>query len=150
GQDKVARYRDEFFRPYMRYPGKIIAIPGNHDGETFPTSDREPLQAFIENFCAPQPFVPPLAAKVGIVREMVAQPGVYWRLDAPFVDIIGLYSNVLEGPGALEGQGDDATQKQWLLDTLGAILKERRDGRPAKALIIAVHHPPFSGGGHSG
>ena len=29
----------------------------------------------------------------------MTQPGVYFTLDAPFVSIIGLYTNVLDGPG---------------------------------------------------
>jgi hypothetical protein len=34
------------------------------------------------------------------------QPGVYFTLDAPFVRIIGLYSNVLEDPGVIsKGSG---------------------------------------------
>jgi len=33
GPDKQAHYGDRFYRPYGHYPGKIIAIPGNHDGE---------------------------------------------------------------------------------------------------------------------
>jgi Calcineurin-like phosphoesterase len=28
-------YHEQFYVPYKRYPGKIIAIPGNHDGEIF-------------------------------------------------------------------------------------------------------------------
>ena len=27
-------YLNEFYRPYVHYPGKIVAIPGNHDGES--------------------------------------------------------------------------------------------------------------------
>jgi hypothetical protein len=38
------------------------------------------------------------------------QPGVYWLLDAPFVRIIGLYSNCLENPGYLEGDGGADTR----------------------------------------
>ena len=33
GPDKENHYCDPFYRPYRLYPGKIIAIPGNHDGE---------------------------------------------------------------------------------------------------------------------
>jgi hypothetical protein len=29
------------------------------------------------------------------------EPGVYFTLDAPFVSIIGLYTNALEGPGII-------------------------------------------------
>jgi hypothetical protein len=28
-------YLSQFYTPYKKYPGKIIAIPGNHDGELF-------------------------------------------------------------------------------------------------------------------
>jgi hypothetical protein len=28
-------YQSQFYVPYKKYPGKIIAIPGNHDGELF-------------------------------------------------------------------------------------------------------------------
>ena len=35
----------------------------------------------------------------------MTQPGVYFTLDAPFVSIIGLYTNVLEGPGVISSQG---------------------------------------------
>jgi hypothetical protein len=33
GPDKDSHYGERFYRPYRNYPGKIIAIPGNHDGE---------------------------------------------------------------------------------------------------------------------
>src|SRR4051794_17650763 len=36
GQSKANAYRDEFYRPYKNYPGKILAIAGNHDGEVYP------------------------------------------------------------------------------------------------------------------
>jgi predicted phosphodiesterase len=150
GHDKEHLYRDEFYRPYMHYPGKIIAIPGNHDGEVFAGSDPEPVQAYRDNFCMPEAGVPPTAAQVGIVRQMVPQPGVYWWLDCPFVDVIGLYSNVLEGPGSLVGEGGDRSQLEWLDRTLATIAERRRGKDPAKALIIATHHPAFSSSGHSG
>ncbi len=31
----------------------------------------------------------------------MTQPGVYFTLDAPMVSIIGIYTNVLEGPGVI-------------------------------------------------
>lgn len=33
GPGKEDHYGERFYRPYRHYPGKIIAIPGNHDGE---------------------------------------------------------------------------------------------------------------------
>src|SRR4051812_17900282 len=39
GPNKKQMYRDEFYRPYMKYPGKILAVAGNHDGEVFAATD---------------------------------------------------------------------------------------------------------------
>ena len=78
------------------YPGKILAIPGNHDGEAKSKVDEPSLQAFRDNFCAKAAKVPLQASGSGIFRETMTQPSVYWLLDAPFVRIIGLYSNRLE------------------------------------------------------
>jgi len=145
GHDKTLLYRDEFYRPYMKYPGKIVAIPGNHDGETFAQTDPKSLEAFLANFCTATAVVPKIASDVGIFRETMTQPGVYWLLSAPFVNIIGLYSNIAEGPGSILGANNDNKQLQWLNQTL-ANLKQAADDR---ALVIATHHPPFSSGGHS-
>ena len=149
GHSKDVSYRDEFYRPYTKYPAKIIAVPGNHDGETFAGTDPKPLGAFLVNFCAATAAVAPQASAAGVFRETMTQPGVYWMLDAPFVQIIGLYSNIAEGPGDLEGAGGDQQQISWLNSTLKTIAASRKGGG-RKALVIGVHHPPFSQGGHSG
>lgn len=149
GHRKQALYRDEFYRPYMKYPGKILAIPGNHDGETFKDTDPKPLQTFLDNFCSAHAAVPKIASDVGIFRETMTQPGVYWLLKAPFLNLIGLYSNIVEGPGNLTGAGGDTKQLKWLQTTLTKI-KKAADAGDKRALIIATHHPVFSEGGHSG
>jgi len=149
GPDKDAHYVDRFYRPYRHYPGKIIGIPGNHDGEERVAADSPSLKSFKANFCAPQAQVPPSAFQSGIFRETMTQPGVYWMLDAPFVRIVGLYSNRLENPGSLDGMNNgvtDTSQTTWLQQTL-ATIAQANDG---KALVIATHHPPFSQSGHSG
>lgn len=146
GPRKQALYRDEFYRPYMKYPGKIIAIPGNHDGEVFNVTDPVVLQAFIDNFCAAKAVVPPIANDVRIFRETMTQPGIYWLLKAPFVNVVGLYSNIAEGPGDLRGAKGDDKQIKWLRKTLSDL----KGAGEQKALVIATHHPPFSEGGHSG
>jgi hypothetical protein len=135
-------YLDQFYRPYMHYPGKIVAIPGNHDGET-----TAKINDFRKYFCAAKQVVPPIAGS--IFRQTMTQPGVYWCLDAPFVQIIGLYSNTAENPGFISGPTIGQAQKLWLVRTLGTI-KAARDRGVRKALIFAAHHPPFSSGGHSG
>jgi hypothetical protein len=147
GHRKSALYRDEFYRPYFKYPGKIVAIPGNHDGETFAGTDPTPLKAFQDNFCQTKAGVPKDASDVGIFREMVPQPGVYWLLKAPFINVIGLYSNIAEGPGDLRGASNDTKQIKWLQTTLAAL---KAAGGDKQALVIATHHPVFSEGGHSG
>ncbi len=148
-------YLSQFYTPYKHYPGKIIGIPGNHDGELVKydqpgqPSVGQPfsLAAFEENFCQPVTGVPPAATT--IYREMISQPAVYWYLNAPFVDIVALYSNVADGPGFIsDSQTIGMVQKDWFTTTLTAIAAQRKKG-PRKALIVAVHHPPFSGGGHS-
>jgi len=137
-----ASFLEQFYRPYMHYPGKIIAIPGNHDGE----SDSK-MGDFQKYFCSSSPVVPPIAGS--IFRETMTQPGVYWCLDAPFVQIVGLYSNAAENPGFISGPKIGSQQKQWLVKTLKWI-SDARKGGSRKALLIATHHPPYSGGGHSG
>jgi hypothetical protein len=149
GPHKQQLYRDEFYRPYMKYPGKIAAIPGNHDGEVFADTDPVALKAFKDNFCATRARVPPIADEVRIFRETLTLPGVYYLLRAPFIDIVALYSNIAEGPGSIIGANDDNSQKTWLQKTLATIAQERQAGT-RKALVFAVHHPPYSNGGHSG
>jgi predicted phosphodiesterase len=150
-----AGYLQQFYVPYKAYPGKIIAIPGNHDGEMFKydqpgnprTFQTTTLEAFQKNFCQDATGVPTSSAGT-IYREMIAQPAVYWYLNAPFVDIVALYSNVAEGPGYIaDHKKVGQSQKDWLAQTLQTIAAARATKR--KALIIAVHHPPYSGGGHA-
>lgn len=147
GPNKDVNYRPEFYEPYVHYPGKIIAIPGNHDGEIFPRTDPTTCKAFQANFCAPSQTVPPIAGT--IFRQTMNQPAVYWLLDAPYVQIVGLYSNAAENPGFISGAIPGQAQKTWLLATLKTLAQQRKNG-PRKALVLATHHPPFSSGGHSG
>jgi hypothetical protein len=77
---------------------------------------------------------------------VMTQPGVYFTLDAPFVSIIGLYSNALEGPGVLSSQGghfpigDD--QLTFLKNELTRLKSQRAANE--RAVVLAVHHPPLS------
>ena len=110
GHNKDLLYRDEFYRPYKDYPGKIIALAGNHDGETFAGTDPKPCGAFSDTYYALSPSVADIAKGAGIFRETMIEPGVYWLLDAPFVQIVGLYSNIIDGPGYLVGKSGDNSQ----------------------------------------
>lgn len=146
-------YHGQFYEPYVHYPGKIIAIPGNHDGELFKfdgksTGQKNSLDAFIANFCMKTSGVPSAAGT--IFRQMYSQPGVYWLLQSPFVDIIGLYSNCAENPGFISGDVIGMEQKKWLDKTLQTIKVARTKSGTKKALVVATHHPPLSHSGHSG
>lgn len=153
GANKQAEYADKFYRIYDRYDRLIFAVPGNHDGEVFPSTDPVTLAAFTENFCATGPAQPPLAKEFGFL--MPQQPGPYWHLQAPFIDIIGLYSNQNEDLGIIFNQVVGPKQKAWLQARLTAIAKARTTAT-RKALVIAVHHPPYArgfkttGAGHPG
>lgn len=135
-------YLDQFYRPYMHYPGKIVAIPGNHDGDV-----DSKMAEFQKYFCAPSQAVPSVANS--IFRQTMNQPGVFWCLEAPFVQVIGLYSNAAENPGFISGPTIGTKQKDWLVSTLKS-LKKSRDAGTRKALLFGTHHPPYSSGGHSG
>jgi hypothetical protein len=125
-------YGTQFYEPYQFYPAPIFAVPGNHDGDTHVRKGDEPdnessLTGFRENFCAPH------AVHVNKYRELMTQPYVYWTLEAPFVTIVGLYSNV---DGLLDGRGT-VIQQRWLTEQIKSAPKN-------KFLVLAVHHPPYS------
>jgi len=137
-------YYDQFYDPYRDYPAPIIAIPGNHDGMVSPSVPQSTLQGFTENFCTSSPSMNPEAQ--GHARTTMIQPGVYFTLHAPFVDIMGLYSNISEGAteGVISGTVVGPAQLAFLQQQLTAIAAKRKAGARS-ALILAVHHPPFTG-----
>jgi hypothetical protein len=141
-------YYDQFYEPFRAYDRPIFAVPGNHDGMVFGSSPDLPqvptLAAFVRNFCAPEPAQSPDAG--GLVRSTMTQPGVYFTLDAPFVSIIGLYSNVLEGPGVISSQGGTYPISDDQLNFLTGELTRLKSARSAnqRAVIVACHHPPVS------
>jgi hypothetical protein len=150
-ESKINMYEPQFYEPYGNYLGKILAIPGNHDSN--PQEDPKSIDAFETNFCAPPPSAPDLAAALQMPkRSLMYQPAVYYRLDAPFVQILALFSNGGEIEGVIRGSVPGHDQWNFLTKQLQE-LKTARDNDPnqRRALIIAVHHPPFSGGGgHTG
>ena len=142
-------YYDQFYEPFREYDRPIFAIPGNHDGMVFGSASSAPqvptLAAFLTNFCAAEPGPSPDSG--GLVRSVMTQPGVYFTLDAPYVSIIGLYSNVLDsGAGVISSQKghfplvDD--QLTFLQSELTRLKPDREAGK--RAVLIALHHPPLS------
>jgi len=81
----------------------------------------------MQNFCASAP------THASPYRMSMTQPYIYWILEAPFVTIIGLYSNV---EGSLDARGRNEQQ---------TFLNNEMAKAPAdKKLLVTVHHPPFS------
>lgn len=140
-------YYDQFYDPYRNYPAPIFAIAGNHDGMPAPDSTTPSLQSFLDNFCAyGQPFHQTPQAG-GLARTAGIQPGVYYTLEAPFVRILGIYSNCLEDPGVISSQKGASQTYSYMpdvqLDYLKAALTRVKTQKFAGAVIIAVHHPAF-------
>jgi hypothetical protein len=142
-------YYDQFYEPYRDYPAPVLAIAGNHDGVVYPKDPAPTLDAFLRNFCAASPAQSPDAG--GLLRTTMIQPGVYFTLEAPFVRILGLYSNVLEDPGVISGEdGQNTVLDSRQIAFLTAALKRVKSDNFTGAVIIAVHHPPFTGGSEHG
>jgi acid phosphatase type 7 len=129
------RYYDEFYEPYLHYPGPILAIPGNHDGDLGIPPIGSSLEGFMVNFCAAAAAVTPDARDVS--RPAMTQPNCYWTLLAPLLTVVGLYTNCPEH-GVVEQE-----QADWFQGELKA-------ADPNKALIVALHHPPYSADDHHG
>ena len=137
-------YYDQFYEPYRSYPAPILGIPGNHDGVVYASDPAPTLAAYLANFCAAEPVVTPDAG--GLVRTAMIEPGVYYTFDAPFVRILGLYSNVLEDPGVISGKnGNNTVLDNRQIDFLIAALERVKSEQYTGAVIITVHHPPFTG-----
>lgn len=125
-------YTSQFYEPYQGYHATIFAIAGNHDGDTRtrpgdPVDSEPSLFGFMRNFCDTA------SHHESPYRPTMTQPYVYWTLEAPLVTIVGLYSNV---DGTLDARGT-SEQQQWLEQQVTAAPQD-------KALVLAIHHPPYS------
>jgi len=125
-------YDSQFYEPYQTYHAPIFAIAGNHDGDTStrrgdPVDTEPSLFGFMRNFCDT------MSHHDSPYRATMTQPYVYWTLDAPFVTIIGLYSNV---DGTLDPRGTN-NQQQWFQNQVASAPAD-------KALLVTVHHPAYS------
>ncbi len=131
---EASEYAQQFFEPYEEYPAPIFAIAGNHDADVNPLSETPytSLDAFMQVFCNSENKVIPFSK--GSKRKSVKQPYVYWTLETPLANIIGLYGNV-----AKFGLIDDK-QREWFIEELRNAGCQQHE----KAIFIAVHQSPFS------
>ncbi len=142
-------YYDEFYEAWRTYQAPILGIAGNHDGVVYGGDPAPTLAAWLSNFCAESAVMTPEAG--GLIRTAMTQPGVFYTFDAPFARILSVYSNVLEDPGVLSTEGGarptlNDTQLTFLQAALTRCKKEKYKG----AVLIAVHHPPFTAGSTHG
>ncbi|MDX1908166.1 MAG: metallophosphoesterase [Bacteroidia bacterium] len=115
GSDE-ALYEAEFYEPYKGYGNAIVVIPGNHD-----YYKPDGLRAYATNFMQPTLSVTPGE------RPAMNLPWYYWVLDTPVATIIGL--------GAVDNYISPG-QQDWFN-------QEMKNADPGKALIVAVHYPPY-------
>lgn len=128
------QYERQFFKPYKNYPAPIFAIPGNHDSDVNPNAaiPYSSLGPFTSVFCGTQPRPIPFAADPS--RKSGIQPNVYWTMQTPLANIIGLASNVPKYGIITE------EQKQWFIEELKHAAAEHAE----KAIIVCLHHAPYS------
>ena len=134
----IQTYGETFYETYAEYPGLIVSIPGNHDCQPDDPQDgpvdphKKPLDGWVQNFMSSDPTRLG-SLKTTSSRTQMDLPNVYWTFTTPLATIIGLFSNV--GETEAEVHQD---QIDWFKGELTA-------ADAHKALIVAIHHPPFSG-----
>lgn len=140
----IDMYGDNFYETYKDYPGFIVAIPGNHDCQPDDPQDgpvdpnKVPLDGWVQNFMSSDPSLRG-SLKTGASRTQMDLPNVFWTFTTPMATFIGLFSNVGETQGEIHQD-----QIDWFQGELEA-------ADPDLPLVVAVHHPPFSGDSdHSG
>ncbi|NCD69769.1 metallophosphoesterase family protein [Mucilaginibacter agri] len=131
---EASGYKSQFFKPFHNYPGPILAIAGNHDSDVNPDSlERyDSLDAFKTVFC--DTVSRHVIFSGEDARKSMIQPNVYWTLEMPLGTIIGLHSNVPKY-GVITKE-----QREWFINEL----RTTKLKRPGKALIICLHHAPYS------
>jgi calcineurin-like phosphoesterase family protein len=134
----ISMYGDNFYQTYKDYPCFIVAIPGNHDCQPDDPQDgpvdpnKVPLDGWVQNFMSKNSGQLG-SLKTGANRTQMDLPNVYWTFTTPLATMIGLFSNVGETEGEIHQDQIDWFQK------------ELTAADPNKALLVSVHHPPFSG-----
>jgi hypothetical protein len=134
----VGMYGDNFYETYQDYPAFIVSIPGNHDCQPDDPQDgpvdpkKVPLDGWVQNFMSKDPAQPG-SLKTASARTQMNLPNVFWTFTTPFATLVGLFSNVGEVEGEIHQD-----QIDWFTGELAA-------ADPNLALIVSVHHPPFSG-----
>ena len=128
------QYYDQFFSAYKKFAKPVFAIAGNHDSDVNPAAANpyKSLDAFTAVFCDSERSDVPFSKDIN--WQSANQPNVYWTLETPLANIIGLHSNVPKF-GYVSPE-----QKKWFIEELKTAQAQRED----KALLVCIHHAPFS------
>lgn len=131
---EAVQYERQFFKPYENYNRPVFAIAGNHDSDVNPANPLpyKSLDAFMAVFCDSESRSIPFAGTSA--RKSMVQPNVYWTLQTPLANIIGLHSNTPK-----YGYVDE-TQCKWFVEELKTAAKEQ----PGKLILVAIHHAPYT------
>jgi len=138
-------YYDQFYEPNRNYPGPIFAIPGNHDSFILPdTAEADlPLVTFARNFCAQSPVITREAGSLH--RTAMTQPGAISPLTPHSFASSGcsaMPSKIPESSRALAAAGPWSptfNSNSWMRRSSGSSMNNTKG-----AVLLAVHHPPFS------
>ena len=137
----IDKYGECFYETYAEYPALIVSIPGNHDCQPDDPQDgpvdpnKTPLDGWVQNFMSDDPTRLG-SLKTTSSRTQMDLPNVYWTFTTPLATVIGLFSNVSEA---------EAEIHQDQLDWFRSELTAAATTNPNKALIVTIHHPPYSG-----
>jgi hypothetical protein len=139
-KDQATIYNAQFYAQYAAYRRNIFAIAGNHDGKISGHDKKSAIVHFLQNFCDPDRKVSP--DNKTDHRKAMCQPYPYWRLETAVASFICLYTNDINGGQLDDPMSQDNPQYRWLVKTLSEI----KATEPTKAVVIALHYPPYSGG----
>jgi DUF1016 N-terminal domain len=149
-QQLVQEYGPSFgeknLRPMMQF---ARGIPHSDDRRELSTPDSASHSDCTTNFQHS-------SDAVSLSRTTMIQPGVYYTLEAPLVRILSIFSNMLENPGIISSTKNPTKRNQPTyqdipdiqLDYLEAAFQRVQTQNFAGAVILAVHHPPYTFGKH--
>jgi hypothetical protein len=136
--DQQKLYNEHFYTPYASYPRNIFAIAGNHDAKDSKHPEKSAIGHFLKNFCSSRRTISSDNTTSG--RATMIQPYPYWLLRTPLAYIVGIFANDVNGGQLDDPEGKEIRQYDWLVASLKAIRKAADD----RALLLAVHYPPYS------
>jgi hypothetical protein len=141
GKDQATMYNSQFYVQFANYSREIFAIPGNHDGKTSVKKKKWGILHFLQNFCASKRQKSPDDQTNASNRLTMIQPYPYWLFETAVCYVVALYTNDINGGQLDDPMGTEKPQYQWLVDTLKSI----KGAANGKAVLLALHYPPYSG-----